>query len=46
LRNVKKVFSSVGIGAVVRAVLVCGSVATLALGVEVLMSSLLSASGF
>jgi hypothetical protein len=34
------------IGAVVRAVLFCGSVATLALGVEVLVSSLLSASGF
>ena len=34
------------IGAVLRAVLFCGSVATLALGVEVLVSSLLSASGF
>lgn len=31
---------------VIRAVLFCGSVATLALGVEVLVSSLLSASGF
>jgi len=34
------------VGAVVRAVLFCGSVATLALGVEVLVSSLLSASGY
>ena len=33
-------------GSLLRAVLFCGSVATLALGVEVLVSSLLSASGF
>jgi hypothetical protein len=33
-------------GSVLRAVLFCGSVATLALGVEVLVSSFLSASGF
>ena len=32
-------------GSLLRAVLFCGSVATLALGVEVLVSSLLSASG-
>ena len=32
-------------GAVLRAVLFCGSVATLVLGVEILLSSLLSASG-
>jgi hypothetical protein len=32
-------------GAVLRAVLFCGSVATLVLGVEILVSSLLSASG-
>ena len=38
-------FRSVGAGAVLRAVLFCGSVATLALGVEILVSSLLSASG-
>jgi hypothetical protein len=35
-----------GAGSVLRAVLFCGSVATLALGVEVLVSSFLSASGF
>ena len=34
------------VGTVLRAVLFCGSVATLALGVEVLVSSLLSASGY
>ena len=34
------------VGAVLRAILFCGSVATLALGVEVLVGSLLSASGF
>lgn len=34
------------VGAVLRAVLFCGSVATLALGVEVLVGSLLSAAGF
>ena len=40
-------FRSAGIaGSLLRAVLFCGSVATLALGVEVLVSSLLSASGF
>jgi hypothetical protein len=33
-------------GAVLRAILFCGSVATLALGVEILVGSLLSASGF
>jgi hypothetical protein len=40
------VFRSAGAGALLRAVLYCGSVATLALGVEVLGSSLLAASGF
>ena len=39
-------FRSAGAGAVLRAVLFCGSVATLALGVEVLVSSLLRAAGF
>lgn len=40
-------FRSAGIaGSLLRAVLFCGSVATLVLGVEVLVSSLLSASGF
>jgi hypothetical protein len=38
-------FRSAGAGAVLRAVLFCASVATLALGVEILVSSLLSASG-
>ena len=33
-------------GALLRAVLFCGSVATLALGVEVLVGSLMSAAGF
>jgi hypothetical protein len=41
------VFRSAGIaGSLLRLVLFCGSVATLALGVEVLVSSLLLASGF
>jgi hypothetical protein len=41
------VFRSAGAaGSVLRAVLFCGSVATLALGVEVLVSSLLAASGY
>ena len=41
----RSAFRSAGAGAVLRAVLFCGSVATLALGVEILVSSLLSASG-
>ena len=41
------VFRSAGAaGSVLRAILFCGSVATLALGVEVLVSSLLAASGY
>ena len=41
------VFRSTGAaGSLLRAVLFCGSVATLALGVEVLVSSLLAASGY
>jgi hypothetical protein len=41
------IFRSAGIaGSLLRAVLFCGSVATLALGVEILVGSLLSASGF
>ena len=41
------VFRSAGAaGSLLRAILFCGSVATLALGVEVLVSSLLSASGY
>jgi hypothetical protein len=41
------IFRSAGTaGTLLRAVLFCGSVATLALGVEVLVGSLLSASGF
>jgi hypothetical protein len=39
-------FRAAGAGAFIRALLFCASVATLALGVEVLVSSLLSASGF
>jgi hypothetical protein len=35
-----------GAGALLRAVVFCGSVATLALGVEILVGSLLAASGF
>ncbi len=41
------IFRSTGVaGSLLRAVLFCGSVATLALGVEVLVSSLLAASGY
>jgi hypothetical protein len=39
-------FRGAGAGAFLRAVLFCGSVATLALGVEILVSSLLLAAGF
>jgi hypothetical protein len=38
--------SATPVGALVRAVVFCGSVATLVLGVEILVGSLLSAAGF